>query len=172
TPTFSNSEIDDFEIDTVKVKPEPDFEKTYRTLAKAASESGNKTLAKDLKISELDFIRAKKTGFEKLLMTLNKAYWGYGQKPFQLIKISITVILILGLFYSFFPQDFSSYHAGSNECYLVTLLNSLYFSVVTFTTLGYGDLSPIGFLRFFAGLEALFGAITLGFLVAGLTKNS
>jgi hypothetical protein len=171
-PTFTNTEIDDFEINAEKFIAELDFEKTYRTLSKAALESGNKPLAADLKILELDFIRTKKTGMEKLLMTINKEYWGYGQKPFQLIKISVLVILLLGLFYSFFPQNFSTSHADTNECYFTTLFNSMYFSVVTFTTLGYGDLSPIGFLRFFAALEALFGAITLGFLVAGLTKNS
>jgi len=170
-PTMSNTDIDDFEIDHEHFLHEPDFEKTYRALSKCAGESGNQKLAADLKIREFDFIRAQKTGMEKLLMSLNKFYWGYGQQPFRLIKISLLVIAVLGFLYSFFPQNFSN-ATKEHECYLTTLLNTEYFSVVTFTTLGYGDLSPTGFLRFFAAFEALFGVMTIGFLVVGLTKNT
>jgi len=60
--------------------------------------------------------------------------------------------------------------AGKNI--LMIFLNSCYFSIVTFTTLGYGDLTPTGGLKVIAAFEALFVAITMGFLVAGLTKNS
>jgi len=170
-PTFANSEADDFSVVHENVIHDDAFEKTYRTLSKVASESGNQKDASEFKIKELDFIKNKKQGFEKFFMNLNKIYWGYGQKPFQLIRISLTVILALGIFYSFFPCYFSNPDLKS-ENYFNVLYNSLYFSVVTFTTLGYGDLSPMGFLKFFAALEALFGALTLGFLVAGLTKNS
>lgn len=37
-------------------------------------------------------------------------------------------------------------------------IDSFYFSIVTFTTLGYGDFHPVGFARFVAGIEALVGA--------------
>ncbi len=32
-----------------------------------------------------------------------------------------------------------------------------YFSIVTATTLGYGDMHPIGYAKIFASLEAIFG---------------
>jgi len=47
----------------------------------------------------------------------------------------------------------------------------LYFSTVTFTTLGYGDMSPMGWLRAVALIEAFFGALTIGFLVAGFSRS-
>jgi hypothetical protein len=45
------------------------------------------------------------------------------------------------------------------------LLTALYFSTVTFTTLGYGDLQPVPQMRALAGFEAVVGYIFLGFLV-------
>ncbi|MEJ2760047.1 MAG: potassium channel family protein, partial [Gammaproteobacteria bacterium] len=41
------------------------------------------------------------------------------------------------------------------------LLNCAYFSFVTYSTLGYGDLVPVGHLRFLAGLEALTGLVLI-----------
>ena len=46
-----------------------------------------------------------------------------------------------------------------------------YYSAVTYTTLGYGDLTPLGHVRFMAGIEALTGLVmvawtaSFGFLV-------
>lgn len=44
-------------------------------------------------------------------------------------------------------------------------LSGLYFSVVTFTTLGYGDFQPHPDLRLLAGFEAVLGYIYLGLTV-------
>lgn len=47
-----------------------------------------------------------------------------------------------------------------------TVLTSLYFSVVTFTTVGYGDLRPrTGAAQFLATVESLVGAFLLALLV-------
>lgn len=41
-------------------------------------------------------------------------------------------------------------------------LDYVYFSFVTYTTVGYGDLTPVGPIRFLAALEALTGWVCLG----------
>lgn len=41
------------------------------------------------------------------------------------------------------------------------LLECVYFSAATFSTVGYGDLAPIGPLRFLAGTEALAGFVLI-----------
>ena len=46
------------------------------------------------------------------------------------------------------------------------LLTCIYYSVVTFTTLGYGDFYPVGLARAMAALEALTGYVILGVLVS------
>jgi len=49
-------------------------------------------------------------------------------------------------------------------------LTSLYFSIVTWTTLGYGDYSPIEELRLIASIEALMGYVYMALFV-GLFLN-
>ena len=43
----------------------------------------------------------------------------------------------------------------------ISLADCAYFSFITYTTLGYGDIVPIGDLRFLAGLEALTGLVLI-----------
>jgi hypothetical protein len=44
--------------------------------------------------------------------------------------------------------------------------SSIYYSIVTFTTLGYGDFYPVGLGRALASIEALAGYIILGILAS------
>jgi len=43
-----------------------------------------------------------------------------------------------------------------------SFLNSLYFSAETYTSLGFGDLTPVGPVRLLAGIEALNGLLLIG----------
>jgi hypothetical protein len=58
-------------------------------------------------------------------------------------------------------------HSGS-------LLDSVYFSFTSYTTLGFGDIEPIGGLRFLVGLESLTGLVlitwTASFLYLEMTR--
>ena len=47
-----------------------------------------------------------------------------------------------------------------------------YFSYVTLTTLGYGDIQPVGWCKPFAIMEAISGYILLGVIVAGFTYQA
>ena len=49
--------------------------------------------------------------------------------------------------------------------------DSFYFSTITFTTLGYGDFSPTGWLKALTSLEAFLGVFNIGFLIAGYANN-
>jgi hypothetical protein len=55
-----------------------------------------------------------------------------------------------------------------------SLLDSAYFSFTTFATLGFGDITPHGDLRFLAGLEALTGFVlitwTASFIFLEMTR--
>ncbi|MHB1084374.1 MAG: ion channel [Thiobacillus sp.] len=44
----------------------------------------------------------------------------------------------------------------------LSLINSLYFSAETYTSLGFGDLTPVGSIRLLAGVEALNGLLMIG----------
>lgn len=53
----------------------------------------------------------------------------------------------------------------------INILDTLYFSIVTFTSLGYGDLSPIGFGRFIASLVVILGLIFIALLVGKIASE-
>jgi len=46
------------------------------------------------------------------------------------------------------------------------LLSYVYFSVVTYTTLGYGDIVPVGPIRFLPATEAIMGMVLVGWSAA------
>ena len=75
--------------------------------------------------------------------------------------ISFTRVLLSGLFIVFacaalfFENQSVQYHADG---IIISFWDCLYFSVVTFTTLGYGDFHATGYMRFVAGVESFVGA--------------
>lgn len=46
------------------------------------------------------------------------------------------------------------------------IFDAVYFSVVVYTSLGFGDIQPVGQLRLIAGVEALTGLIMIGWSTA------
>ena len=48
---------------------------------------------------------------------------------------------------------------------------ALYFSIVTFTTIGYGDLAPLGITRLFAASEGLLGIVLASSFLVSLVKR-
>lgn len=71
--------------------------------------------------------------------------------------------------YSLSIQDIIS---GSFHFDLDIWFTSLYFSVVTFTTLGYGDIRPMGFSQYIAASEAVIGASLMALLVFVLGRRA
>lgn len=63
---------------------------------------------------------------------------------------------------------------GSDKLLSRDYLHTLYFSVVTITTLGYGDYRPIGLAMLYAAVEAMVGYVLLGtfvgYIVAQMTR--
>ncbi len=91
--------------------------------------------------------------------------WGYGERPSRVIYVSIATILLFATGYCYLPgASLQTHHNFSN---------ALYFSTVTFTTLGYGDISQTsGLLKLLSCLEALLGLTFWGILIAGFTSNA
>ena len=51
------------------------------------------------------------------------------------------------------------------------IVSIIYFTLITFTTIGYGDMSPIGFLRIIAGIEGLLGMILISIFTITLSRK-
>lgn len=54
---------------------------------------------------------------------------------------------------------------------VTVFLDALYFSVVTFTTLGYGDFAPVGPSRIIASAEAIIGSFTIALFVVVFVRR-
>lgn len=78
------------------------------------------------------------------------------------IWIAVSMPLIFSLLYA------AAEIQGKCILGLESLWEALYFSYVSFTTLGYGDLQPVGICRAFAALEAVVGYISLGGFVGAV----
>ena len=103
-------------------------------------------------------------------------FCGYGEKPIRVIGFSMILILLFATLYFVVGLSASGELIRFNPQWgfidnLHSYFSSLYFSVVTFTTLGYGDLVPVGFARTLAALEAFLGSFTLALFVVVFVKK-
>lgn len=90
---------------------------------------------------------------------------------YSYVYIFIVVILCLGgLYYLLTPYGNGIGNDGK-ALENLSFLNAVYFSVVTVSSLGYGDMHPMGFSKFLAICEVLFGLGIMGIMVAKLTST-
>ena len=107
------------------------------------------------------------------LSWLNWRLHRHGESLRQLLKISATLIVVCGTIYSVAgvaqenPETTYQLLKATSLFELATdLLNGLYFSVITFSTIGYGDFYPASPLsRLLVGIESLAGALFIALFV-------
>ncbi len=119
------------------------------------------------------------SGFRKVLrltssirllpeLLLGKLLFGYGERPVRVLVVGALVIIFCALFYS--QPGALICRQGDIES---SFFQGLYFSTITFTTLGYGDLYPSaeGFYRYLAMSEAIVGGLLMALFVVCLAKR-
>jgi uncharacterized protein YjbI with pentapeptide repeats/voltage-gated potassium channel Kch len=119
--------------------------------------------------------------------------YSYGERPYNVIKTALAIILIFAFSFSFIglgnPEiiELKGTAIHQNSGNIVDLVSkgflknntirnfpdSLYFSTITFTTLGYGDFRPLeGWGRILAGLEAFIGAFMMALFVYTFARRT
>ena len=78
---------------------------------------------------------------------------------FSILLVHIVEIWVFGGAYLGLIQD--ARHGALVAAHPVGLFDSVYFSAVCFTTLGLGDVVPVGAIRFMAGTQALCGFVLI-----------
>ena len=76
------------------------------------------------------------------------------------------VVLGCGWLYSFLTALGNGVNASA-----LGFLDGVFFSIVTVTSLGYGDMYPVGISRAIAGAEVLFGLAFMGIMIAKVTSR-
>ena len=79
--------------------------------------------------------------------------------------------LLMIVIFAFLYMALSPYDHGIGKASEIGFAESLYFSVVTVSSLGYGDLQPEGASRILAGVEVLLGLAFIGVMIAKLTSK-
>lgn len=108
----------------------------------------------------------------------------YGTSPWRVVATSLLLIVVCA---GLFPLTGGIREIGTDTAITYeindptdtpgpvlvrTFLKSLYFSVITFATLGYGDIQPVGgWARAVASIETLLGSLLMALLVFVLTRS-
>ncbi len=97
-----------------------------------------------------------------------KLLFGYGERPVNVLIASAFTILICAFFYAM-PGALN--HPGLQT--EPSFGEGLYFSTITFTTIGYGEIypNPQTFIRYLAMAEGIAGAILVALFVVCLAKR-
>jgi len=105
-------------------------------------------------------------------LILGRWLFGYGERPVRVLVASMLIILVCGMFYSS-PYAELSYRADPAPTGW-SFMDGLYFSTITFTTLGFGDMYPAyhhQLTRCIAMAEAVSGACLMALFVVALSKR-
>ncbi len=125
------------------------------------------------KISNLDAAgikRGESYGVIKRLflcisLTFSSLIWGHGERPERTFYSMIFLMLISALLYT------QGHLIKDAVIFKPDFLQALYLSVITITTVGYGDITPIGAARFVAMAEVLLGVFIVPVFIVGLSRK-
>ncbi len=153
-------------------------EEIYRDLRKHAEREGIFSLAGEFIHRELTMRRMQMPprSAKRISSKLVDLFCGYGEDPWRIIMLSILLIIICASLYAFTGLNYQGelYAVSMSHDFVenITIFAScLYYSVVTFTTLGYGDFTPVGLSRAIAAFEAFTGSFTIALFVVVFVKK-
>lgn len=147
-------------------------EESYRDLKQYFMASGRYTDASWASFKEKTmerFMMKRKGHFEYLPSLVMSALCGYGEKPYRIVLAALSTIIIFACIYhgldavQYIPDPGQHLRFGDH----------LYYSAITFTTVGYGDIVPRpGILfRLIAASEAFMGVFVTGLFIFTLARK-
>lgn len=129
--------------------------------------------------SKLAFHRTLK-GRKKFYSYVANIVCGYGEKPYRSFMLSLIIILIFALLYMITGISCASGIIGfrglidnfSVEMLLKNVIYCIHFSLVTFSTVGYGDLLPYNMSGIIlTSIEIIMGIIMIGIWTSTLVRK-
>jgi hypothetical protein len=118
-----------------------ELETIYRDLKQNMQQHGDYTTAGEFYYREMEMRRkGTKTKKKRLWLELYRGLAGYGEKPERTALSSALTIFAFAFFYGI--SGFLHYTVR-NLCLYQEIKDSIYFSFVTFTTLGLEDIRPL-----------------------------
>ncbi len=99
--------------------------------------------------------------------TFLKYLYGWGEWPWLIFVWCFVTVFVCSFIYAF-----GSTIVTSQGVYVTSYLKKLYFSGITFTALGYGDYSPIGWARVLAFFESFLGVFFIALFVFSFARRT
>jgi uncharacterized protein YjbI with pentapeptide repeats len=170
-------------------------ERTYLNAKTSASEQSNIKAAGEFRVKRQQHARDKFLGIAKdtdesrltrgrnALRGLENWFLGvscgYGMRLYRVTAVFLLFPLVVA---ALFALGGPAFETGAEQIALAdlttseglrTLATNIYFSYITFLTIGYGDIAPIGFgARFLSGLLVYLNVILAGLFLYSLIKRS
>ncbi|MCX5705515.1 MAG: ion channel [Candidatus Omnitrophica bacterium] len=106
-----------------------------------------------------------KRTYHWLGLTFAAMLWGHGERPMRTFLFAIFIIFAMASLYTFGRLE------ADNEVFRPNIFSAMYFSAITFTTVGYGDINPIGLTRALAMVEAFCGVFITPLFIVGMSRK-
>ena len=145
-------------------------------IAESAKNSNNSALYSLANFEYLKLERKSNKNFlQKLLNISMELTSGYGYRPFRTVISSFLIWILFAILYWLI----SEYANGGLRLLNGEIISGLkgfgyaaYFSLITFTTTSFGDITPVGFwAKLIAGIQTLLGIIFTSLFIFALTKR-
>ncbi len=106
-----------------------------------------------------------------LWLGTHELLFGYGERPIRVVLTACLVVLGFAVVYFLYPPSELS-NAGWGEL-LARMWYSFYFSLVSFTTLGYGEWikHPDNWLRYLGGVQSFIGLFLTALFLVTFTRK-
>ena len=82
------------------------------------------------------------------------------------------VVFVSGCFYTYLTPGGNGIGQNLEPLSEVTFLQGIYFSIITVSSLGYGDMHPMGISKALICIEVLLGLAMIGIMIAKVTSQS
>lgn len=96
----------------------------------------------------------------------------YGTSPIKVIQSMGWTLLLFSIFYLLPFFKFNQTKVFSDYTILNKILTSVYHSIVTFLTIGYGDINPANFFTvIFSGIEGFLGLFLMAYFTVAFVRK-
>lgn len=111
----------------------------------------------------------KRAGWKMILqllaLTFSSLLWGHGERPARTFFTAIFLVFLTALLYT------QGQLVSGEVVFKPDFFQAFYFSVVTFTTVGFGDITPVGFNKLIVIIEAFCGLFIIPVFITGLSRK-